>query len=163
MNLFKECLDECGLADLGYSGPLYTWSNQQDADSLVRVRLDRAVANDSFSSIYDDCLVENIITTTSDHFAILVRLQSFGESTERRPVQTGFRYEAAWQRAPDYNQTMEKAWTDGQDGQHCLHSTWAKLQSVAASLQEWSHASFGRVRQEIRKLERELKIIRLSP
>jgi hypothetical protein len=34
---------------------------------------------------------------------------------------------------------------------------------ITTSLQEWSHASFGHVRQEIRKLERQLKTIRLSP
>jgi hypothetical protein len=37
MNQFKDCLDECGLVDLGSFGPTFTWSNQQDGDSLVRV------------------------------------------------------------------------------------------------------------------------------
>jgi hypothetical protein len=120
MNLFKDCLDECGLMDLGYTGPLFTWSNQQDDDSLVRVQLDRAVANGDFSTVFDDCLVENIITTTSDHFAVLVRLQKFGEATDRMPVQSGFRYEAAWLRAPDYHQTMEQAWTEAHSGPRSL-------------------------------------------
>jgi hypothetical protein len=125
--------------------------------------LDRAVANGAFSAVFDDCSVENIITTTSDHYAVLVRLQCFGESVNHRPVQSGFKYEAAWLRAPDYCQTMEQAWSAAEEGPGSLHSTWARLHSVADSLQEWSRVSFGSVRGEIKKLERQLKNIRLSP
>jgi hypothetical protein len=31
MVLFRNCLDDCNLMDLGFSGPKYTWSNRQDA------------------------------------------------------------------------------------------------------------------------------------
>ena len=86
MELFRECLDDCGLVDLGFSGPMYTWSNKQAGSSLVRVRLDRAVGNGEFWSLFDDVNVENIITTTSDHLAILTRLQSFSTTTHRRPM-----------------------------------------------------------------------------
>jgi hypothetical protein len=134
MNLFKDCLDECGLVDLGSLGPTFTWSNQQDGDSLVRVRLDRVVVNGAFLAVFDDCSVENIITTTSDHYAVLVRLQRFGESVNRRLVQSGFKYEAAWLCAPDYCQTMEQAWSEAAEGPGSLHSTWAWLHSVEDSL-----------------------------
>jgi acetyl/propionyl-CoA carboxylase alpha subunit len=136
MNQFKDCLDECGLVDLGYSGPLFTWSNQQEGVDLVRVRLDRAVANGSFLAVFDDCVVENIITTTSDHFAVLVRLQKSLEYAEKKPVQSGFKFEAAWLRAPDYRDTLERAWADANIGPKSLQSTWASLNSVASSLQE---------------------------
>ena len=75
MELFLQCLDDCGLVDLGYSGPTFTWSNRQGNDTLVRVRLDRAVVNSAFSALFDDANAENIVTTTTDHFAILIRLQ----------------------------------------------------------------------------------------
>jgi hypothetical protein len=31
MSLFRECLDDCGLVDLGFSGPKFTWNNRQSA------------------------------------------------------------------------------------------------------------------------------------
>jgi hypothetical protein len=163
MNQFKECLDDCGLVDLGYTGPMFTWSNRQQGDALVRVRLDRAVENGDFTTVFDDCVVENIITTTSDHFAVLVRLQKFGVAPEIRAVQSGFKFEADWLRAPDYREFLERTWADTSNGPHSLQSTWASLKSVASSLQEWSIHSFGQVRKEIRKLERQLKAIRLAP
>jgi hypothetical protein len=112
------------------------------------------VANGAFSVVFDDCSVENIITTTSDHYAVIVRLQRFGESVNHHPVQSGFKYEAAWLHAPDYCQTMDHAWSAAEEGPGSLHSTWARLHSVADSLQEWSRVIFGSVRGEIKKLER---------
>jgi hypothetical protein len=160
---FKNCMDECGLVDVGFSGPMFTWSNKQEDEHLVRVRLDRAVVNGECQELFNDCTVENIVTTTSDHYAILIRLQSFGVPSNNRPVQTGFHYEAAWLRAPDYHETVKKAWEVAGDGPRSLQSTWSCLHQVASSLQTWSRESFGSVRGEIKKLERKLRTIRLQP
>jgi hypothetical protein len=162
MELFRRCLDDCGLIDLGYSGPSFTWTNRQANDTLVRVRLDRAVANEAFSSLFDDVNVENIITTTTDHFAILIRLQSFGQNSRQIPVQSGFRFEAAWLRAPDYREMLENAWRSSCDGAATLQSTWDSLHAVASSLQKWNREVFGSVWKEISKLEYKLKKIRLQ-
>jgi hypothetical protein len=79
----------------------------------VKVRLDRAVANGDFSSMFEDCSVENIITTSSDHYAILISLMRGSRTEERWPVQHGFRFEAMWLRAPDYKDMLEKTWAEG--------------------------------------------------
>jgi hypothetical protein len=163
MELFRQCLDDCGLVDMGFSGPLFTWSNRQNADARVRVRLDGAVANGEFNTLFDDANVENIITTTTDHFAILVRLQSFGRPDSRKPVQSGFHFEAAWLRAPDYRDMMEKAWGEVSDGSLSLQATWDNLGSVAVRLQRWSQECFGSVWKEIKNLESKLRSLRLHP
>jgi hypothetical protein len=31
--LFQECLEDCGLVDLGFTGPKYTWTNKQDSNT----------------------------------------------------------------------------------------------------------------------------------
>jgi hypothetical protein len=148
---------------LGFSGPIYTWSNKQDSDSNVRVRLDRAVANGDFMHIFDDCDVVNVITTTSDHFAISINLKKNSDDIAERPVQSGFRFEAAWLRSPEYTQVVEQAWVADGPSPTSLRATWARLQVVASSLKKWSADTFGSVRKEIQKLERELKTLRLAP
>jgi hypothetical protein len=45
MTALKECLQDCELMDLGFEGPKFMWCNHKDADSHIKVRLDRAVAN----------------------------------------------------------------------------------------------------------------------
>ena len=44
MQAFQQTLEECGMADLGYYGPKYTWSNCQEGLDLIKERLDRGVA-----------------------------------------------------------------------------------------------------------------------
>jgi hypothetical protein len=146
--------------DLGFTGPKFTWTNRQEADSNVRVRLDRAVANGGFSRMFEDCSVENLITTSSDHYAILISLLSSARDIVQIPVQQGFRFEAMWLRAPDYREVLEKAWTEGSDGTRSLQSTWANLGCTAASLTDWSRATFGSVQKKIRQLEAKIRDIR---
>ncbi|KAM0841990.1 hypothetical protein ACQ4PT_058650 [Festuca glaucescens] len=160
MVLFRECLDACNLADLGFVGPKFTWSNRQDAQCNIRVRLDRAVANESFSCLFQECSVENIITTSSDHYAILVSLCAGDPHLTRSPVQQGFRYEAMWRRADDYAGVVEAAWNVNGHGPNVLHATWANIGCMASSLRDWSKTLFGSVRREISRLERVLRSLR---
>jgi hypothetical protein len=146
--------------DLGFTGPKFTWTNRQEANNNIRVRLDRAVANGGFSRMFEDCSVENLITTSSDHYAILISLLSSTRDTVQIPVQQGFRFEAMWLRAPDYREVLEKAWTEGSDGTRSLKSTWANLGRTAASLKDWSRATFGSIRKKIRQLEGKIRDIR---
>ena len=77
MELFRDCLDACNLTDLGFSGLKFTWSNKQDAQCNIRVRLDRAVASVASSNLFEGCNVENLITTTSDHYVVLISLSAW--------------------------------------------------------------------------------------
>jgi hypothetical protein len=86
MLLFRECLEDCGLVDLGFTGPKYTWTNKQDANSNVRVSLDRAVANVAFMDMFDNYRVENVITTSSDHLAVAISAGSLALPASRPPM-----------------------------------------------------------------------------
>jgi hypothetical protein len=160
MELFRDCMDACSLVDLGFSGPKFTWSNKQDAQCNVRVRLDRAVANGEFKELFEECGVENIITTSSDHYAVCLTLKINQPRLVNLPVQQGFRYEAAWRRAEDYTQAIEMAWSPDGGGPNALKATWAGLSRLAGSLKDWSRRSFGSVRREIQRLEKCLRHLR---
>ena len=83
MRLFGDCLEDCQLVDLGFCGPKYTWNNKQHGDSNIRVLLDRAVANVHFLQLFDDTQVENIIITSSDHFAVHLSLSKYSDRRQR--------------------------------------------------------------------------------
>ncbi|KAK1607761.1 hypothetical protein QYE76_031434 [Lolium multiflorum] len=158
-----SCLEDCDLCDMGYSGPKFTWTNRQDAQTNVRVRLDRAVANDGFATRYEGSSVENVITTSSDHYAVVVRLEATQGMQQEMPVQLGFRYEAMWRRAESYEATVEEAWKSGGDGPASLQSTWANIIQTGRSLQRWSRDTFGSVKRKIQAMERKLRHLRQSP
>jgi hypothetical protein len=90
INAFRDCLQHCELKDLGFEGPKFTWSNRQHNDSNVKVHLDRVVANGEFYDLFQESLVENVIATSSDHYAILISLTREGRGEARQPVQRGF-------------------------------------------------------------------------
>ena len=162
MRLFRDCLEDCQLVDLGFCGPKYTWNNKQHGDSNIRVCLDRAVANGHFLQLFDDTQVENIITTSSDHFAVHLSLSKYSDRRQRETRWHNFKYEAAWCRAPDYMETVEKSWAAGSVGPSSLQTTWDKLSNLAGTLFQWSRDSFGSPRKEIRKLEKRLTRLRIN-
>ena len=46
MEVFRECLFDCGLIDLGFVGQCSTWCNGRIGEQRTLVRLDRMVANE---------------------------------------------------------------------------------------------------------------------
>jgi hypothetical protein len=161
MRQFPECMEDCQLVDLGFSGPKCTWNNRQQGQGNIRVRLDRAVANEPFVQLFEDIQVENIITTSSDHYAVLLTPAIAGQRRNEESFNYNFKYEAAWCRAADYKDTVERLWADGTEGLRDLQSTWSKLNGMANSLAAWSRESFGAPRKEIRKLEKRLSWLRI--
>jgi hypothetical protein len=156
-------MDDCSLADMGFSGPKFTWCNQQDAQSNVRVRLDRAVCNNEFAARFEDCHVENVITTSSDHYALVIDFVAGPTRQAQCQVQKPFWYEAAWRRAEDYRATVEEAWAGRHGGLNSLQSIWSSMTQIAGSLQKWSRATFGSIRRQIQQLERKLRALHESP
>lgn len=45
MEEFRRALDECGLEDIGYTGPWFPWECGKLPKTNIRERLDRGVAN----------------------------------------------------------------------------------------------------------------------
>jgi hypothetical protein len=58
------------------------------------VRLDRGVANEAFADMFAECQLENLITTSSDHYAIWIKLDDSSRMRLPPSLQVGFRYEA---------------------------------------------------------------------
>lgn len=85
--------------------------------------LDHVAANGALSQRFDDCHVENTITNSSDHCAILVYLTSLNLRTENMPVQHDFEFEVMWLKAPNYEHTLTQFWTSSSGGPLSLHAT----------------------------------------
>lgn len=75
MNRFRCCLKDCGLGDLGYIGPNYTWNNGRGGADFIQERLDRALANCGWCSIFPHVTVTVLATSRSDHNPVSVLFQ----------------------------------------------------------------------------------------
>jgi endonuclease/exonuclease/phosphatase family metal-dependent hydrolase len=76
MRTFNSYVKQCGLFDLGYSGPAYTWTNKRFASNPIFERLDRCLANAEWCTLFPNTNVFNLPIILSDHAPILVSTES---------------------------------------------------------------------------------------
>jgi len=62
-----------GLLDLGFNGPIYTWSNRRHEGLLIQERLDRVLANPAWNALFPSAAVFHLPAISSDHAPILLR------------------------------------------------------------------------------------------
>ena len=67
MQSFRDCLDFCGLKDLGFSGLPYTWCNRHFEGNVVWVQLDRAVASPEWVLKFPAVRLHHLSGLSSDH------------------------------------------------------------------------------------------------
>lgn len=72
MKEFRETLDECSFADLGYVGSMFTSNKHLTGGITVWERLDRAVANPEWLSLFPGSSVRHLESILSDHKPIII-------------------------------------------------------------------------------------------
>ena len=92
MEGFRSAFNVCSFKDLGFIGPKFTWCNMQEGDNKVYLRLDRALATQSWTDNYKEARVHHIVDSTSDHFASLISDFTAYQLPRRRR----FHFEVIW-------------------------------------------------------------------
>lgn len=64
--------------DLGFIGPQFTWDNMRMGQANIKERLDRALYNQEWLSLFPDTGVWHLLRTRSDHVSLLLRSQASG-------------------------------------------------------------------------------------
>ncbi|KAL5570726.1 hypothetical protein UlMin_020323 [Ulmus minor] len=126
MNQFREAISYCGLADLGFRGPKFTW-NRGNGDRLVQERLDRMLGNSGWLDLFPNSLVHHLNLRGSDHRPLLVELlqaderSNFGKNWQRGR----FHFEEAWADEEECSNIIKNHWN---------HSSVCNLDGVANKL-----------------------------
>ena len=63
VQMFKDYLDSCGMVDLGYHGPKFTWVNKREVGHFIQERLDRGFANIDWRDLYLKATVHHLART----------------------------------------------------------------------------------------------------
>jgi hypothetical protein len=147
MRNFREALEVCELIDLGFSGLAYTYDNKRSGSANVQVRLDRAVADNSWRNLFAEARVVHKVTPCSDHYAII--LECIKEEFQGpRPARRY--YEVMWERDASLPERVATAWAET-GPKHNLGEVKKGLGCVMSQLQAWSKAKFGAVTRELEK------------
>jgi exonuclease III len=94
MGQFRAALDRSGLREIRCHNRLFSWSNEHDQPTLVR--LDRFFCTPSWEALFQACAVQALSTSSSDHCPLLL---TDIQSPPRRAV---FRFESFWPRFPGF-------------------------------------------------------------
>jgi hypothetical protein len=109
MLAFRDTLEVCELVDLGFSGYAYTYDNRRKGRANVQVRLDRAVADNSWRNIFAEAWVVHKVTPCSDHSPIVLECMQ-DEVQGPRPARK--QYEVMWERDPSLPERVADAWSE---------------------------------------------------
>ena len=89
VQLFKDCLDNCGMVDLGFQGPRFTWVNKRKVRHYIQEILYRGFTNTDWREIYPETVIHHLARTHSDHCLVLLKLDnapaSWHESRAEEP------------------------------------------------------------------------------
>ncbi|XP_075655988.1 uncharacterized protein LOC142626093 [Castanea sativa] len=84
VQMFKECLDSCGMVDLSFHGPRFTWVNKREVGHFIQERLDRGFSNIEWRELYSEAVVHDLAHTRLDHCLVLLKLDSPPSSNHSR-------------------------------------------------------------------------------
>ncbi|XP_042504810.1 uncharacterized protein LOC122081684 [Macadamia integrifolia] len=154
---FQNLVDSCELLDLPTHGPLFTWNNKRRGAANIRIKLDRALANQSWRSSFPDAAVYIRSSTNSDHCPLIIDSEG-GRFKGHRP----FRFESMWFRHPDCKPTAISAWSSPISNTE-NPPLFQKMEKCIPVFRKWNKEVFGHVQTKIKKLEEELVLIQSGP
>ena len=96
--LFKKCLDKCNMMDIGFAGPLFTWTNRREVQALIQERIDRFFVNPNWCVLYPNAKITHLTRCHSDHCPVLLELQPRTQNGRSRL----FRFQTGWMLDPSF-------------------------------------------------------------
>ncbi|KAL8491099.1 hypothetical protein ACS0TY_022939 [Phlomoides rotata] len=147
MEAFWETASTLGLQDLGFSGYNFTWSNGRVGDANIQVRLDRALANSDWRSLFLGARVIHLPRFNSDHSHIIVRCdQDGGRAGRCSRVRRPFRFEKMWLEHKHCTSVVELGW----EKDNPLLSLADRTKNCGERLKRWDQVSFGNIGRSIK-------------
>ncbi|XP_030970777.1 uncharacterized protein LOC115991179 [Quercus lobata] len=131
----RECMNDCSIMDLGFTGPKYTWTNKRELGNLIQCRLDRCWINPGWKELYPEANVTHLARINSDHCPLLLNLYPFLGSNVDRP----FRFQPIWLSHSDFPVVVRDAWA-GREG-----NLAEAISNFKTKAQRWNREVFGNV------------------
>jgi hypothetical protein len=152
MRTFNSYVKQCGLFDLGFSGPAYTWTNKRFSSKPIFERLDRCLANAEWCTIFPNTNVFNLPIILSDHAPILIST----DSKFQRP-KLHFKFENWWTYEEDFRGVAKDAWNASVN--RPFHARTANL---AGALKRWCKKKKP-IQQQLDYIQEQINDIQMKP
>lgn len=144
---FKDIVSDSNLFDLPLFGYQFTWSRSKGSINSVEERLDRAMANPVWSSLFPYARLSHLVAPISDHNPIFLEIAILSSKCSYR----SFHFENKWLSKTDLPSVIEKSSNAYKLG------LLEKLSSCSESLSVWGNHIARAFRTEKEYCEKEIK------
>jgi len=156
MGRFRRLISNLSLKEVPLHGRKFTWSNQQDSPTLVK--LDRVLCSTDWEQLFPNCLLQSNATVGSDHCPLLLGLH------EVKSCKARFHFEAFWTKLDGFQEMVEAAWNSVPVTPRPFITLAKKFQATVKNLQSWSHKKIGHVNSQLelaREILHNLRLLRI--
>ncbi|KAK9724485.1 hypothetical protein RND81_05G076200 [Saponaria officinalis] len=154
MDDFREAMDDCGLADLGYEGEAFTWWNKREEPWDIHERLDRAVSSADWMDLFPLCSICHLQRDKSDHLPIKLSIRRSSTRVKRRR----FRFEDLWIASEECEEVVREAWSKGGDGSG-EDVMLQKMEVCCRALNRLGKLNFGDMKTKIEEARKRLSFL----
>lgn len=144
---FNEAIQQCDLVDLGFSVSRFTWSNYRTEEGAINSRLDRALCNFSWKTVYPNSNITHLTKTCSDHAPLLLSIISSFDTCPKP-----FKFQKMWLAHSSFLQTVTNNWSASFQASP-MRNFSLKLKCVKEALKNWNKNTFKNIFQNVMDLE----------
>jgi hypothetical protein len=141
MGRFRRLLNELELVEIDLLGRQFTWSNEREAPTLVR--LDRVFVTTDWDQLFPDCILQALASSISDHCPLLLGLRDSFMGKRR------FHFESFWPKLDGFMEVVQQSWEQPIMAVCPLQRLADKLRRLAKNLQSWSHRKTGNIKRQL--------------
>ena len=160
MEDFRVALEDCRLADLGFSEHKFTWTNRWLGSAHTKRRLDRAMTNRVWMEKFLASSVSHLFSHASDHLPIL--LKTMKDRQVRGRGIGGFKFEENWSLWDDCEEVVTEAWAKGGGDNLSLRGVRDCIQTCRTELYAWGSSKTKPETEEIKRLQKKLELMNES-
>jgi hypothetical protein len=109
MGRFKKLVDDLALKEIPLHGRKFTWSNQQNQPTLVK--LDKLLCSIDWEELFPSALLQSAASEDSNHCPLLLGLK------DSKGVKRRFHFESFWTKIEGFHEVVHNAWSSVPVGQ----------------------------------------------
>jgi hypothetical protein len=133
---FRRWIEELELKEIPLIGRRYTWSNQRQAPTLVK--LDHVFCTSSWEEMFPASTLFSKASEDSDHCPLILKLKEEEGKARRR-----FHFESFWTKMPGFHEVVANSWNQPLHNCGHLERISLKLKRLTRALQSWGHKTVG--------------------
>ncbi|XP_061345946.1 uncharacterized protein LOC133291662 [Gastrolobium bilobum] len=116
---FRNCLTDCLIKDIGFSGPSFTWKRNE-----LQERLDRVCVNERWNTEWENKEMVHLPFYSSDHRPILITNSNTDDHLHGNKP---FRFLASWLTAEDFGDLVSSCWRKSKNWSEAIDNFQTEL------------------------------------